>query len=376
MDAVEDSDEEIDVTVKLKEKLWINMSCGTNIAQKEYPMVEATGVLLNVFGHGERVIGGYNGNANLGGQNEDTFARFILPKIRGSDVAFEVEGKKAKVDMEEQGSFKELLKGAKATAWTYDANDARHSVAAEVFWRDIMPKRHPNVPYAYDASLDVMMEARPSVKGSVSYTYTEDQRDNRITPTAGSFYETSVEGAGLLGDVKFLKGTLELQKHIPMWRGLSLALCGYAGALMPFSEGVNTRLNDRFFLGGPCTLRGFESFGAGPRAPREEGGRPRGDALGGDITYTVSAALSVPFRNASFEFAASRMHLFANMGHLTSWKSPLRNYVRDTRISVGAGTIWNAFGVLRVEANVIKVLQRCQNDLIRPFQFGINVTFR
>lgn len=34
------------------------------------------------------------------------------------------------------------------------------------------------------------------------------------------------------------------------------------------------------------TLRGFPFYGAGPRAPKEEGGCKGGDALGGDIRYT------------------------------------------------------------------------------------------
>lgn len=34
------------------------------------------------------------------------------------------------------------------------------------------------------------------------------------------------------------------------------------------------------------SLRGFQYFGVGPRAPKEEGGVEEGDALGGDIKYT------------------------------------------------------------------------------------------
>lgn len=54
----------------------------------------------------------------------------------------------------------------------------------------------------------------------------------------------------------------------------------------PLGPSKRTFFSDRFNLGGPMTLRGFPFYGAGPRAPKEEGGCRGGDALGGDIRYT------------------------------------------------------------------------------------------
>lgn len=57
--------------------------------------------------------------------------------------------------------------------------------------------RHPQVPYAYAASLGVVADAaRPSTKTSLKYTYTEDDRDDSFVPTMGSYLQASIEGAG------------------------------------------------------------------------------------------------------------------------------------------------------------------------------------
>ena len=60
-----------------------------------------------------------------------------------------------------------------------------------------LPSRHPEVPYAYAASLGVVADAaRPSTKTSLKYTYTDDERDDPFVPCMGSYLQASVEGAG------------------------------------------------------------------------------------------------------------------------------------------------------------------------------------
>lgn len=74
--------------------------------------------------------------------------------------------------------------------------DRAHALAVELVLRDIIPRRHPTVPYASAASLSVVGDARPSVKGSVKYTYTDDRRDDPLMPTSGAYFQASAEGAG------------------------------------------------------------------------------------------------------------------------------------------------------------------------------------
>ena len=42
--------------------------------------------------------------------------------------------------------------------------------------------------------------------------------------------------------------------------------------------------------------------------------------------------------------AGWRGYLFANLGNLTTWDTPLSQYARDTRTSVGVAAAWNFMG--------------------------------
>ncbi|CAM9337543.1 unnamed protein product [Discosporangium mesarthrocarpum] len=377
LEAVDDSEDETDVTLQLQEKGWITTQFGVNVNDQEQPAAEGTITLRNRFGYGERINGGWSSSPLRG--HQDKFIRMVRRRVMGTGIDVELEGKIAMIDMEQRSSCTETLHGVRAQAFTYsEGGDARHRLTWEVCHRDTEPIRHSQIPHAFTASPSIIAESRPSVKGSVAYTYTGDGRDDPIMPTAGSFFEGSVEGAGVVGDVRFLKGTVEAQKHLPIWRGLSLGLCGFMGAVRPLGGNQRVRFNDRFFLGGPCTLRGFQSSGVGPRAPREEGENPNGDALGGDVTYRASAILGVPFPLLSFpaQSLPAHLHIFANVGNLTAWETPIGRYFKDTRLSVGVGTVWNALGMCRMEVNLAHVIRKAQNDLTRSFQVGFDFDFR
>jgi hypothetical protein len=83
-------------------------------------------------------------------------------------------------------SFTELLRGVYATLRTHDG---AHTLTGEMSWRDVMPRRHPTVPYAHAASLSVMSESRPSLKASLRHTYTAEGRDDPFMPTVGPYMQ-------------------------------------------------------------------------------------------------------------------------------------------------------------------------------------------
>lgn len=75
--------------------------------------------------------------------------------------------------------------------------------------------------------------------------------------------------------------------------GAALGLGATAGFLLPLGVGgvkKPTSISDRFFLGGPNSLRGFKHRGVGPSEPRRILEEPKPgapppprDALGGDF---------------------------------------------------------------------------------------------
>jgi len=112
----------------------------------------------------------------------------------------------------------------------------------------------------------------------------------------------STEIAGLVGDVKFVKAEVEGQKHValgPVVFGfpiLNLSLSYHVGTVKSYGSEQHrpARISDRFFLGGPMNVRGFNHKGIGPRASPLDGGVAQGDALGGDVSYNGTASLGFP----------------------------------------------------------------------------------
>lgn len=93
-----------------------------------------------------------------------------------------------------------LLEHRRGVTFTARSPDGRHALAAEAGLRDLSPRRHPSVPYAYAASLGIVADAgRPSTKTSLKYTFTDDARDDPFVPAMGSYLQASLEGAGALG---------------------------------------------------------------------------------------------------------------------------------------------------------------------------------
>ena len=54
--------------------------------------------------------------------------------------------------------------------------------------------------------------------------------------------------------------------------------------------------------------------------------------------------------------AGWRGYLFANLGNLTTWDTPLRQYGQDTRVSIGVAAAWNLLG----EQSNHQVLGTCE----------------
>jgi outer membrane protein insertion porin family len=90
------------------------------------------------------------------------------------------------------------------------------------------------------------------------------------------FLNVFQELAGLGGDVFYLKNEIQYQKAFELPLSLGLTTSFRTGLLYPFSSSQNSignanwgsRINDRFHLGGPTSLRGFEAFGLGPKDKR------------------------------------------------------------------------------------------------------------
>lgn len=140
-----------------------------------------------------------------------------------------------------------------------------------LLFRDIIPRRHATLPYAMDASPEIVAQAGPSLKHSLSYEYRTNGAfcDDWLNPTYGMDVHGKVEVAGPPGDVGFCKVQGGASLNVPLPASWAFHSSFQTGVLQSLSFGGlcgPANVSDRFFLGGPMQFRGFVPAGVGPRA--------------------------------------------------------------------------------------------------------------
>ena len=138
------------------------------------------------------------------------------------------------------------------------------------------------------SSVIVSDEVGPQITSSVGVTLSYDRRNSRVDPTSGFVLTLEEDLAGLGGDLNFSKTVVRAKGYTAFFDdNLVLSAEVEGGALVP-TDGSNSRVTDRFFLGGN-SLKGFANSGIGPRDTLANN-----DALGGNYYGVVRLKGSFP----------------------------------------------------------------------------------
>ncbi|ADO45546.1 outer membrane protein assembly complex, YaeT protein [Hydrogenobacter thermophilus TK-6] len=185
------------------------------------------------------------------------------------------------------------------------------------FWRvsggfSIQRVRYSNI--SSDASAAIRQEAGTRQSRKLLFGITRDTRDNYLFPTKGALTELSYSVAVpvLGGTERFNKVTLSHQmfmKDTLFDTGLILSLKGVVGMAEPYG-GKTVPLDERFFVGGDFTIRGYKYGYAGPLDPNTN------DPIGASRELILSAELNYPiYKNILYGAVFYDTGLGAN-----SWK--------------------------------------------------------
>jgi len=259
------------------------------------------------------------------------------------------------------------------------------------------------------AAIEQGRGAGHSVKSALKYSFNHNRLDHPLVPTSGYALKASTELAGLGGlggDAKFVKLTTDAKYFVPLHKHASLGfslLGGYLHHLSPLTP--RAYISDRFFLGTPMTLRGFEAAAAGPRDGL--------DALGGELSLAGSISCSFNMPVQSLRQQGIRGNVFWNAGNLiglqrsaqvkqppptattannsissppfaphdhallphnASFSSIASSFLSSTRQSVGVGLSCSV-GPGRLEFNLAHPIRLQPHDQRKgwPIEFGIGV---
>lgn len=246
----------------------------------------------------------------------------------------------------------------------------RHSLRWEAVWREISCLERTT-------SFEVREEAGHSLKSAVKHILTMDRRDSPILPTRGLLFKLQQEFAGLGGDVGFLKHELELQTNhmLPLESVFQVSLFG--GMMRSLSKDKMVSISDKFFLGGPLSLRGFTTRGVGPHS--------QGCATGATAFWAGAMHLYtlLPFRPGEGGFGdLIRTHLFVNVGNIGNfnfgddYQENLKTLLTNVRLAYGAGIVLRIGQVARFELNYVVPTGLQPGDRANSgLQFGVGVSF-
>ncbi len=158
----------------------------------------------------------------------------------------------------------------------------------------------PDTPFAY-TDLD---DAYWRIPLRLSWLY--DTRNRYFTPTSGSYNTifSEITSSSFGSDYDTYKVGCDLRQYVPLWWNHYVSLRLRAESIDAYGDTEEVPINDRLFLGGGRTVRGYRYRHVGPKAIPDETTGGRAHPVGGQTLAMFSAEYSIPiagiFRIASF----------------------------------------------------------------------------
>ncbi|MDQ0469307.1 outer membrane protein assembly factor BamA [Labrys wisconsinensis] len=242
--------------------------------------------------------------------------------------------------------------------------------------------KNPNACWTNgEASLAIKDLVGTRFVSTVGYTLAYSTLDDIKNPSEGTFVSFKQDFAGVGGDAKWLKSTVDARYYYPITDDLTLMVRGQGGYMVGWG-GDKLAIVDQFNLG-PDLVRGFAPGGIGPRDISGAGGNTEGNSLGGTTYYGGTVELQFPLLGLPRELGL-RGALFADAGTLYNYGG--KNYgpcsseqfclldESTIRSSVGASLLWaSPLGPLRFDFS--QVLSKARGDQTQFFHFSGGTTF-
>jgi len=176
---------------------------------------------------------------------------------------------------------------------------------------------------------------------SLTFSVNRNTTDKLIDPSRGTVQSGSVEYAGgpLGGDSQFVKYFLNAKAFYPVTASTVLSWNALWAHVVPTESGGEIPIFERFFLGGPYSIRGFRSRELSPRDPNT------GEAIGGNkelignLEYLFPLVSEIAFKGV----------VFFDIGN--TWEQGKWPWDgQQLRYAYGAGVRWySPMGPLRFE---------------------------
>jgi len=160
--------------------------------------------------------------------------------------------------------------------------------------------------------------------------WTRDTLNRAFFPTRGLRHRLSFDFVTPLSDLEYYQATYDLLAHIPIWNDWVLAIDANVGYTDTYGDTSEVPPYERYFAGGPTSIRGFRAASLGPLDSNR-------DPFGGLVRVVTRSELLLPLPLQSTN-QSTRLTWFVDAGN--TFDSVDDVSVDDFRVSTGVSFYW------------------------------------
>ncbi|MBI2458654.1 MAG: outer membrane protein assembly factor BamA [candidate division NC10 bacterium] len=323
----------VDLTVDVKEKPTGAFTIGGGYSSVDGPIAVASISQNNLFGLGKRAAL----TGQIGQRANRYNALYSDPHFLDSDFLMEVRGFENQTRFRTNQGFNQSSRGLSLTVG--------HLLVEEVFGAATYTYQRVHIKDVEDSAPSLVKRQAAESGGvsntsSLAFALTRDTRDSFSEPTRGLRARAAFEYAGgfLDADNNFTKYSLELSQYWPLWWKFVGHVRGNVAYGESFGDTPTLPVQERFFLGGVGSIRGFRNFTISPR--ETEGG----DGItGGNKAFFINNEVLFPL----YEALKMRGLVFVDLGNVFDERG---NFEWSVKRSAGLGIRFTSpIGAIRLE---------------------------
>jgi outer membrane protein insertion porin family len=350
--------DQVDVTVKVKEKPTGNLLFGVGFSSSDGLILQASVNQQNIFGSGKAIGLAANTskvNRNIGLSYTDPYFT-----VDGMSAGFDIYDRRFDAQQLNLGDYKTESLGAGVRIGFPVTESDRINLGLTVEQTKI--DTFADSPQRFIDFVNANGNEPTALITILSWV--RDRRDSAIWTTSGTIQRASAELTTPPLDLRYYKLGYQIGWYYPLTTDFTIALNGevgygggYDGQTLPFYKA--------FYAGGPSSVRGYEQSSLGPRDAN--------GVLGGSRKAVGNAELLFPVPGLGQDRSA-RLGVFFDAGQVWDEASPFTLSDIKLRYSTGVLFSWNSpFGPLKL--SVAQPINSQPGDRIQRFQFQFGQSF-
>lgn len=210
------------------------------------------------------------------------------------------------------------------------------------------------------------------ITSSVRLGFFHDTRNNRLFPSSGWFNSISVEQADEIfgSENLFTRYNARSRRYFDLTNDMVIKLNGWWSAITS-PEKAGVPIFERFFVGGPLSVRGFRRASLGPTVPVFDSGRPDSGTTDQNIGGTERLIFNAEFEYPIFQKVGIRGVLFTDAGNAFVLGDNYYDKFASMRAAWGFGIRWfSPIGPLRFEWGFPYSPQEGEQGSVFDFSIG------